>query len=85
MRLEFERPAIKGLAAMPSKIAAAMVERLKAIATDPFAHHASVKPLRGERNVFRLRQGAWRAIYELDRKADVMRITMIGPRGSIYE
>ena len=85
MRLEFERPAIKGLAAMPSRIAAVIVERLEAIATDPFAHHANVKPLKGEKNVFRLRQGDWRAIYRLDRKAGVMHVVVIGPRGSVYE
>jgi hypothetical protein len=38
-----------------------MIDRLKTIAADPFARHANVEPLKGERDAFRVRQGDWRA------------------------
>jgi mRNA interferase RelE/StbE len=77
--------ALKTLKTMQPKAAQAMMERLEAIAADPFASHANVKPLTGAKDVFRLRQGDWRAIYQIDRKSDTMQVTAIGPRGSVYE
>jgi mRNA interferase RelE/StbE len=85
VRLAIEKQASKTLRGMQPKIARALIERLEAIAADPFAGHANVKPLKGFKDSFRLRQGDWRAIYRLDRKTGTMQVTVIGPRGSVYE
>jgi mRNA-degrading endonuclease RelE of RelBE toxin-antitoxin system len=61
-----------------------MIARLKAIASDPFAKHANVDTLVGEKDAFRLRQGGWRAVYKVDRAAGVMRVLRIEPRGEVY-
>ena len=60
MKLVIDKRAQRRLGEMPAKARIAMVERLKAIAEDPFADHPNVKPLRGEPSAFRLRQGDWR-------------------------
>lgn len=69
---------------MPAKVGTIMLERLKAIAVDPFARHPSVKPLRGEANAFRLRQGDWRALYRVDRVTEEVRVYVIETRGRAY-
>lgn len=62
-----------------------MMERLKAIAADPFATHPNVKPLVGEKDVFRLRQGDWRAVYRIERIEEVVRVLVIEIRGKVYK
>jgi mRNA interferase RelE/StbE len=61
-----------------------MIDRLKAIAADPFAKHANVDSFVGEKDAFRFRQGDWRAVYKVDREAGVMRVLRIEPRGEVY-
>jgi mRNA-degrading endonuclease RelE of RelBE toxin-antitoxin system len=69
---------------MPPKIAGAVRDALEAIAAKPFARHANVKPLTGVDDGFRYRRGDWRAVYWLDRGADEMVVSWIGPRGDAY-
>jgi mRNA interferase RelE/StbE len=84
MGLILEKAARNGLDKMTDKAASAMLNRLEAIAADPVGRHANVKPLTGYRDAFRLRQGAWRAVYRLDRQADEMRVVLADVRGSVY-
>jgi mRNA interferase RelE/StbE len=84
MNLILEKAARKGLDKMNRKAASAMLDRLEIIAADPDKRHANVKPLTGLRDVFRLRQGDWRAVYRLDRQADEMRIVLVDVRGAVY-
>jgi mRNA-degrading endonuclease RelE of RelBE toxin-antitoxin system len=84
MRLVFTRAALRGLGKITPKMRAAFVERLEAIAAQPFAGHRNVERIRGERDAFRLRQGGWRAKYRIDRDAGEMRVLVVEPRGSVY-
>jgi len=85
MRLAVDKAALKVLRRMQPKVAAAMLARLEAIAADPSAKHPNVETLQDIRNGFRLRQGDWRAVFELDTGAGIMRVTKIGPRGQVYK
>jgi mRNA interferase RelE/StbE len=84
MRLVLTRAAQRGLGRISPKLRAALIERLEAIAEQPFAKHRNVERIKGERDAFRLRQGDWRAKYRIDRKAAVMRVLVVEPRGSVY-
>ena len=84
MDLVIDKAAAKVLRKIQPKLAAAMLRKMEAIAADPMANHANVETLQGIRNGFRLRQGDWRIIYEVDKTADVVRVTKIGPRGQVY-
>ncbi|MGH6904451.1 MAG: type II toxin-antitoxin system RelE family toxin [Geminicoccaceae bacterium] len=84
MELVIDKGAQGRLRAMPAKVRTAMVERLKEIAADPFAGHANVKPLRGEPNAFRLRQGDWRALDRVNRATREMRVYVIETRARAY-
>ena len=61
-----------------------MTDRLEAIAADPFARHANVEPLKGEPDAFRLRQGEWRAVYQVDRDAGLLRVVTVAARREVY-
>lgn len=84
MKLVIDKRAQRRLREMLSRSSTAMLERLKAIAGDPFAQHRNVKPLRGEPNAFRLRQGDWRALYRIDRAGQEVRVYVIEKRGTAY-
>jgi mRNA-degrading endonuclease RelE of RelBE toxin-antitoxin system len=84
MDLVIEKVARKVLGRIQPKLAASMLKKLEEIAVDAMAHHANVEAMQGIRNGFRLRQGGWRVIYEVDTKANVLRVTKIGPRGQVY-
>ena len=84
MPLDIEPAARKILNRMQPKQAARLVERLMTIAVNPFAPHANVERMQGAADAFRLRQGDWRAAYWVDRKAQIMRVTRIAPRGRVY-
>jgi mRNA interferase RelE/StbE len=77
------RPAAqKGLASTPKAERDALVEKLKAIANDPYGLHPYAKRLQGTPG-FSVRQGNYRAVYRILGNHDVMVID-IGPRGSVY-
>ncbi len=61
-----------------------MIRRLKAIAVDPVRGHANVTPLRGERVLYRLRQGKWRAIYRIHPASQEVRVLVIDTRERVY-
>ena len=67
MRLVLTRAAQRGLSKIAPRMRRALVERLVAIAEQPFAAHCNVERIKGERDAFRLRQGDWRAKYRIDR------------------
>jgi mRNA interferase RelE/StbE len=84
VRLEFEKGAAKALRRMPKAVATTLRARLGAIAVAPFGHHANVERMEGLKDSFRLRHGDWRAVYVVDRGADVVRVERIGHRGEVY-
>jgi mRNA interferase RelE/StbE len=77
------RPAAqKGLAGIPKAHRDALVEKLKAVANDPYGRHPYAKRLQGTPG-FSVRQGNWRAVYRIDGNHDVI-VIEAGPRGSVY-
>lgn len=84
MTLLLEKAARQGLDRMPAKAADKMLDQLERIAADPFATHPNVKPLKGTRDTFQLRQGDSCAVYRIDRHEGEMRAVLADVRGSVY-
>jgi mRNA-degrading endonuclease RelE of RelBE toxin-antitoxin system len=61
-----------------------LLARLARIAADPFVTHANVTRLKGEQDLFRLRQGDWRAVYRVDRAAQEVRVLVVEKRSGVY-
>lgn len=86
MKLEFDKPALKGLRKMPAKDRMSLLAKLDAIAAGPFVKHPfDVKAMKGMKDVFRVRQGDWRAVYEVIRVGDTVLVLIIDIRGEVYE
>jgi len=84
VQLVIEKGVARRLAEMPQRQRAAMMDRLKAIARNPFARHANVRSMRGEQDLCRLRQGGWRAVYRVDRSAQQVRVLLVDTREQAY-
>ena len=82
-RLAYSKPAVRQLARMPRQLAKRIRDRMVAVAGDPYAKHANVRPLKG-REAFRLRVGDWRVIYEVRDEELWVLVLTIGPRGQVY-
>ena len=84
MDLLIDKAAAKVLSRMQPKLAASILRKMEAIAGDPMGRHANVETMQGLKNAFRLRQGDWRVIYEIDSEIHAVRVTKVGPRGQVY-
>jgi len=85
MNLVIEKAADRRLAKLQPALRGAILARLREIAADPFAEHANVKAMRGEKDLFRLRHGDWRVVYRVVRVDDEVRVVVVDTRGSVYE
>lgn len=84
MRAIVQPAAIKALAALPKRDQVALLRKVEVFAANPFAPNSSAKPLQGQPQVVRLRQGDWRAVCRIDRANDVVIVEAIGNRREIY-
>ena len=75
--------ASKALRRIPTKQAATISARLKAIAANPFGRHNNVKRLSAD-DRFRLRVGDWRALYRVDRNAGLVVLEDVLKRAEAY-
>lgn len=63
-----------------------MMAKLETVAASPFANHPfGIKALTGVEDTYRVRQGDWRAVYELVRVDDTMMVIIIDIRGEVYK
>lgn len=82
MRAIFQPAAIRALAAVPKKDRASLLRKLERFAADPFAPN---KPLKGQPQAVRIRQGDWRANCRIDRANETVIIEAIRNRREIYQ
>lgn len=82
MELTITKRARKELAKAPAHVRAAVIEKIKSVATGTDAANLDIRPLAGTANEFRLRQGAYRAIFTI--QGDTLTVTAFGPRGDVY-
>ena len=83
-RVTFKKSTLRRLRDMPKAQARAARRMLGLIAADPAFRHNELKPLRGVGKGYRLRVGDWRISFVLDRRAGVLDVFEIAPRGSAY-
>jgi mRNA interferase RelE/StbE len=84
-RVVLTKRAIKGLEKSPEHVKRKGIEALDTL-QESFAPVKlfDVKKLKGYENVFRIRIGSWRMIYELHRNENTIVVLEIGPRGRAY-
>ncbi len=82
MKLVIEAAALKSLAQMPKAEAAAMREKLRRFAEDPYQQHPWAKAFGA--NTGRIRQGDWRAVYRIDAGILTVLVLKIGIRKEVF-
>ena len=78
----FTRSSEKELRKVPNPYLKKLVEKIKALSTNP--RPLGIQILKGEERYFRLRQGDWRVIYEVDDAEKKVTIIKIGHRREVY-
>jgi mRNA interferase RelE/StbE len=84
LKLLIEKRAARRMMDLPPSGRRTLLARLATIAADPFVTHANVTRMKGERDLFRLRQGDWRAVYRVDRGAQEVRVLVVEKRSEVY-
>jgi mRNA interferase RelE/StbE len=84
VQIVIAREAGKVLARMQPAKAKDIREAIDKVAADPTAPNNNLRALRGVQDGFRIRAGDWRVSYTLDRRAGVMNVFEIAPRGGAY-
>jgi mRNA interferase RelE/StbE len=84
MRLIVAPDAVKALRKMPPKDARALMTKLEILAAAPFAPYPWAFRLTNSA-AYRVRHGDWRAVYRIDREAQVVLVDRIGNRREIYK
>jgi len=80
-RLTFKKSVAKDLRALPTKDIARILKRIRSLADEP--RPLGCEKLSGQER-YRVRQGAYRIIYEINDDGFVVIVVKVGHRGSIY-
>ena len=83
MKLLYTPAAAKALREIPQRDAAALAEKLSTFAADPYKAHGWAKAFGA--GVFRVRQGDYRAVVDVDQKAVTIVVVKIGDRKEVYK
>jgi mRNA interferase RelE/StbE len=83
-RVEYSKAARKALKAMPRNVAGLIVEKIGALAVDPFVSNNNVRKLTRHPG-YRLRVGDWRVVYLIHERALLIVVVRIAPRGEAYQ
>jgi mRNA interferase RelE/StbE len=81
-KIIFKRSAEKELASLPKKDCQKIVEKIKKLSRNPLL--IETKKLSGSENWYRIRQGNYRIMYEIDYHLREIFIFKIGHRREIY-
>ena len=74
----------KQLQKLPKQTQINILNGLQKLAENPFAANVNVKKMQGEENVYRLRTGDYRIIYELYNNIMTIEVIKIAHRQNIY-
>ncbi|ADC65152.1 addiction module toxin, RelE/StbE family [Ferroglobus placidus DSM 10642] len=83
-RILISKSALKELKSLPESVRRIIKDRISKLAYFPLAR-LDVKKLRGYQNVYRMRVGDYRVIFEYSKENRTIRILKIGKRESVYD
>ena len=81
-RLIFRRSAVRDLRRIPKRDVARILSRIRALTTEP--RPRGVEKLVGQQQRYRLRQGRYRIIYEIQDEELLIVVVKVGHRRDVY-
>ncbi len=81
--IEVKPSARKELEALPDEMLVRVLQKIETLRTAP--RPAGCKKLKGYKDQWRVRVGAWRVLYIIDNPAKLISITRIAHRREVYE
>jgi mRNA interferase RelE/StbE len=81
-RVEVKASAVKEIAALPKRDQRRVVSAIDALADDPRPH--GVRKLAGSENVYRVRVGDYRIVYQVFDDVLIVHVVRVGHRRDVY-
>ena len=81
-RIQFQRDAERELTSLPARDRVRVAARIEALADDPRPHGA--KKLSGVDDLYRIRVGDYRVVYQVQRRVLLVLVVRIGHRREVY-
>ena len=81
--IEVKPSARKELEALPDEMLVRVLQKIETLRTAP--RPAGCKKLKGYKDQWRVRVGAWRVLYIIDDPAKLISITRVAHRRAVYE
>lgn len=82
--IEFTKQAMKDLHRIPQNYAVLIIKKIKQLSINPHDTVLATKKLKGIEELYRLRIGNYRIIYEIKDKKLLINIIKIQSRGNVY-
>ena len=83
-KARFVKSAKKEFLALPTKVQNRIVDGLELLCVNPFSSALKTKKLKGADNLYRMRFGDYRVIYEIRKRELVVLIVKVGHRREVY-
>ncbi len=83
-KVEFVKSAQKEFERLAAKTRIKTAEALKLLAQNPYSELLKVKKLKGADNLFRIRLGDYRVVYEVRNEQLIVLVIKIGHRSEVY-
>ena len=82
--VEFVRSARKEFERLPSKARNKVVDALQLLAVNPYSELLNIKKLKGAEDVFRIRVGDYRVLYEIRNEKLIVVVIKVAHRSEVY-
>ena len=83
-RIEFVKTARKEFEHLPAKIRSKTAEALSLLAQNPYSELLRVKKLKGADELYRVRLGDYRVVYQIRNERLIILVIKIGHRREVY-
>lgn len=80
--IEWKRSAAKELKKLPKDVMARIVAAVEELASDP--HPSGARKLKGSEHTYRIREGSYRVIYEVNIRAVIITVVRVTHRSEAY-
>lgn len=80
--IEFEKSALKDLKKLPRKVVTVLWNEIDSLKSNPRPH--GCKKLKGTDNLYRIRSGDYRVIYQVQDRVLIVLVIRIGDRKDVY-